>query len=146
MTPTTERAPRVAWLLAGALLGAACAGPGDWWQQDLQEWQGAPVSEVLEAWGPPVRTLTGPGTPGTLVFESVRELDYRLERLRDPAARLDPDRGAHTPPPAERSECLVYFEIEADTVARVRSEGAACNIVPRDPARRRVDPAPARNR
>jgi hypothetical protein len=146
MTPTTDRAPHLAWLLAGAMLGAGCAGPGAWWEQDLQEWQGAPVSEVLEAWGPPVRTLTGPDAPGTLVFESVRELDYRLETLRDPAARLDPDRGPHTRPPAGRSECLVYFEIEEDTVARARSEGSACDIVPRDPARRRVDPPPARRR
>jgi hypothetical protein len=127
-------------LLAFAALGTACAGSQQWVQRDLQEWVGAPVSELLDAWGPPVRTLTEAGGTTVLVFESVRHLDHRLERLQDPGAplRVEGSTGIFTP--VDRSDCALHFEIEAEHVARVRHEGAACNIVPRDPARRRSDP------
>ena len=129
----------------GAVLGA-CATPGSWWQKDLQAWEGAPVSEVLDAWGPPLRTLTDAAGGTVLVYDTLRELDRRIERLADPAARLDPDTERGTFSPVDRSECTMFFEIEADIVAVARYEGRACDIVPRDPARRRADPEPARQR
>jgi hypothetical protein len=129
----------------GVLLGA-CAAPGSWWQKDLQAWEGAPVDQVLDAWGPPLRTLTDEAGGTVLVYDTLRELDRRIERLADPAARLDPDAERGTFRPVERSECTVFFELEADVVAVARYEGRACDIVPREPERRRADPTPARHR
>lgn len=129
-----------------ALLGAGCATVGPWWLQDLQEWQGAPAAEVLEAWGPPLRTLTPADGETLLVYDRVRELDLRIERLREPATPLEPDHPRADHVPAQRSDCTVYFELHGDTVTAVRHEGSACDIVPRDPARRRVDPEPRRKR
>lgn len=146
MTPGPVCAARLLALLLPAALAAGCAGPKSWWLQDLEEWQGAPVTELLEAWGPPVRTLTGENEATVLVFERVRELDQRFETLADPAARLDPDRERAGFTRPQRSECLVFFEISAEHVTATRHEGAACDIVPRDPARRRTDPEPLRRR
>lgn len=134
---------------APALLALACAGcaaGGPWWLQDLREWQGAPAAEVLEAWGPPLRTLTPAADETVLVYDRVRELDLRIERLRDPGAPLDPDRPRADYAPPQRSDCTVYFELRSDVVTAVRHEGAACDIVPRDPARRQADPEPRRKR
>lgn len=139
-----QRRHRTACLTAALAVLAGCAGPQPWWQQDLQEWQGAPVSELLDAWGAPLRTLAVEGEPATLVYERSRELDLRLDALADPAARLDPDRARASPAGQNRGECTVYFEILDERVATVRHEGGACDVVPRDPARRRTDPAPAR--
>jgi hypothetical protein len=137
---------RSCYLLAIVLLLAACAGPQAWWQRDLQEWQGAPVSELLDAWGPPLRTLTDEDEETVLVYESARELDHRLEKLRDPGAQLGTDRTDPIYLPIDRTECRLYFEIADEHVAAVRHEGSACDIVPRDPARRIKDPAPRRGR
>jgi hypothetical protein len=132
---------RLPCLLATIALSLGCA-TGDWWQRDLQEWRGAPVSELLDAWGPPVRTLTGEDEETLLVFERARQLDHGLEeKLRDPGSRLRPDRDEPAYQPVHRSECTVYFEISEEHVTAARAEGAACNIVPRDPARRHADPA-----
>lgn len=112
-----------------------------WLQRDLQEWEGAPVTELLDAWGPPLRTLTGENESTVLVFESARELDHRLEQeLRRPGARLGGDTDEPHYRPTDRSECTLFFEIAAERVTAVRHEGAACDIVPRDPARRQADP------
>ncbi len=137
---------RPAGLAAAAALLAACAAPQPWWQQDLQAWQGAPVAELLEAWGAPLRTLTAENEAATLVYERSRELDLRFETLADPAARLDPDRDRTAHATRNASECTLYFEILQDRVAAVRHVGGACDIVPRDPSRRRTDPEPARRR
>ncbi len=144
--PTRNRRCRITCLPAAVLLLAGCAPTQPWWQQDLQEWQGAPVSELLAAWGAPLRTLTGEDTATVLVFERFRELDRRLETLADPAARLDPERDRTALVVPERSECTFYFEILADRVVAARHEGAACDVVARDPARRRADPEPTRRR
>jgi len=130
-----------ACLAALLALLAGCAGPQPWWQQDLQDWQGAPVSELLEAWGAPLRTLTDENDAATLVYERSRELDLRLDALADPAAQLDPGGTRDVHAARNRSECTVYFEILGERVAEVRHEGGACDVVPRDPARRRIDPA-----
>ena len=137
---------RFLFLLAAVALSAACVSPQRWWQQDLQEWEGAPVSELLDAWGPPMRTLTGAEDTAVLVYESIRQLDHRLEALRDPGARLRPDSSEGAFTPMDRSECTLHFEIAAEHVVAARHEGSACEIVPRDPARRRVDPSPSRRR
>lgn len=137
---------RLPGLLAAVSLIAACATTPAWWQRDLQEWQGAPVSELLEAWGPPLRTLTGEDEATVLVYDRTRQLDHRLEKLRDPAARLSRDWSDPAFSPVDRSECTLFFEIAAEHVAAVRHEGAACDIVPRDPQRRLSDPPPRRGR
>lgn len=124
---------RLVSLLLAFLLTAACVGPRDWWQQDLQAWQGASVSELLEVWGPPLRTLTGENEATVLVYESARQLDHRLEELRDPATRLDPNTGGAQFARVDRTECTLYFEIVANRVTAARHEGSACEIKPRRP-------------
>jgi hypothetical protein len=132
-------------LLAAAGLATACATT-QWWHQDLQEWEGAPVAELLDAWGPPLRTLeTDDGAP-LLVYERVRDLNPRLDELRDPGARLRTDREGSFFTPAVHSECMVFFELAAERVKTARHEGSACDIVARDPARRQTDPALRRER
>ena len=115
-----------------------CAGSRAWWQTDLEAWRGASASELLAAWGPPARTLTGADETMVLVYESTRELDYRLETRADPARMLDPDQLRTAGTPGERGECTLFFELDAGRVTAVRHEGAACEIVPRDPAQRRA--------
>lgn len=138
-----RRFPLVALVAA---LGA-CATSQSWWQSDLREWEGAPVSELLDAWGPPLRTMSGDGDTSLLVFESARERDdRRIETLRDPGARLGPDTRWQDSASAPRSECTLTFEIRGDVVTGARHDGAACYIVPRDPARRRPEVEPLRRR
>lgn len=137
---------RLICLAAAIALSAACVAPNPWWQRDLQAWQGAPVSELLEAWGPPLRTLTGDDDDTVLVYETTRQLDHQLDELRDPGARLDPDRNEPIYRPDDRSECTLYFEIADEHVSAAHHEGGACQIVPRDPSRRHADPEPARRR
>ncbi|HUG99947.1 MAG TPA: hypothetical protein VMQ83_12365 [Gammaproteobacteria bacterium] len=146
MPARLTRVSRPCGLAVIAVLSAACIGPQPWWQQDLQEWQGASVSELLDAWGPPLHTLTGDEDGTVLVYESARQLDHRLDELRDPSARLDPDRSEARYRADGRSECTLYFAISGEHVTAARHEGAACDIVPRDPARRHTDPVPARRR
>lgn len=123
--------------VAALLMAGACAAPGAWWQADLRAWEGAPVAELLDAWGPPLRTLTEDEGRAVLVYDRVRELDTRAE------ARLDLTRPIGEEPPGarftpvDRSECTIFFEVEAERVRSTRYEGAACDIIPRDPARRR---------
>lgn len=129
---------RNALLVAVVATIGACTGSRAWWQTDLDAWRGANATELVEAWGPPVRVLTGTDETTVLVYESSRQLDYRMETLADPSRMLDPDRQRSDGPSGERGECTLFFEIEAGQVAEVRHEGAACNVVPRDPARRRA--------
>ena len=126
-------------LLATAVLAACVASP--WWQDDLDAWIGAPTAEVLDAWGPPLRTLNEADGSTVLVFERTRRLDRGIERLAEPGAALEPaaSREAYSPP--QQDDCTLFFEISGNTVAAVRHEGVACDVVPRNPARRRADPA-----
>lgn len=132
-------------LVPGAILAllAACAVQ-PWWVQDLSAWEGAPVDELLAAWGTPLRTLPDEGGRVVLVYERTRRLDHRIEQLAEPGARLDPTRSLPAYAPSPDSDCLLFFELEADRVVATRHEGTACDIVPRDPARRRSDPAAGR--
>lgn len=125
-----------------ALLAACAAQP--WWVQDLSAWEGAPVDELLEAWGAPLRTLPDEDGRVVLVYERTRRLDHRIEQLAQPGARLDPARSRPAFTPSPDSECLLFFEVATDRVVATRHEGAACDIVPRDPARRRSDPGTGR--
>ena len=133
-------------LLVVIVLSAACAGPTSWWQTDLQEWQGAPVSELLDAWGPPLRMRSQEGGATELVYERIRTLDHRIEQLADPGAALRDDRTATVFAPTEHGECKIFFAIEGNKVIATRHEGAGCDVVPRDPARRRSDPPAGRVR
>ncbi|NGX17239.1 hypothetical protein [Wenzhouxiangella sp. XN24] len=130
--------PRIALLAAVALALTACAGSRAWWQDDLEAWRGASASELVDAWGPPVRTLTDADDTTVLVYESSRELDYRMETLAEPARMLDPDRLRTARMPGGGGECTLFFELRDGRVAAVRHEGAACDIVPRDRAQRRA--------
>ncbi|HKK03422.1 MAG TPA: hypothetical protein VKA17_05785 [Gammaproteobacteria bacterium] len=122
-------------------LAAACALSPPWWQAELREWEGVPVSELLDAWGPPLRMHSRGDQPAVLVYERTRELDYRIEALADPGAPLDASRGPQARQlPGGPGECTLFFRIEDGIVAEARHEGGGCDIVPRDPARRRVDP------
>jgi hypothetical protein len=127
-------------LVAAVALSAACASQQTWWQQDLQEWEGAPVTELLDAWGPPLRTQTSEDESAVLVYERIRQLDHRLEELRDPAARLMGEYPEGHYSPVDRSECVLYVEVVDEHVAGIRREGGSCEVVPRDPARRQPQP------
>ena len=144
MRPLPKRRDAAAALLAALLLSACAAAP--WWQQDLDAWVGAPTSELLDAWGPPLRTRSEADGSTVLVFERTRRLDHRIEQLAEPGAPLDPSRPRQSRSPPAQSECTLYFEIRNDRVAAVRHAGQACDVVPRDPARRRSDPATGRTR
>lgn len=140
------RPSRAARLLAPAALlalPAACAVQS-WWVQDLSAWEGAPAEELLDAWGTPLRTLPVERGRVVLVYERTRELDHRIERLAEPGARLDPTRSPTGFAPSGRSDCLLFFELQDDVVVATRHEGAACDIVPREPERRRSDPPSGR--
>lgn len=144
MSPSPCLRRTVAALPAALLLAACAATP--WWQQDLDAWIGAPTGELLDAWGPPLRTLSAADGSTLLVFERTRHLDARIERLAEPGAPLEPARAREAYSPPQQNDCTLFFEIDNDTVAGVRHEGQACDVVPRDPSRRRDDPAPARAR
>jgi hypothetical protein len=144
MSPPPPLRHTGAALLAAALLVACAASP--WWQEDLQAWIGAPTAEVLEAWGPPLRTLSDADGKTVLVFERTRSLDRGIERLAEPGAPLEPGRPREAYSPQQQDDCTLFFEISGSSVAAVRHEGTACDVVPRDPARRRADPSPSRTR
>ena len=130
----TPLLPAVLFLIAG------CVSQQAWVERDLQEWQGAPVAELLEAWGPPAQTHSDADGRTVLVYDSARQLDTRLEKLRDPAGALSGERSPTEYGVGTRSECTLYFELREERVETARHEGAACDIVARDPARRRADP------
>ena len=134
--PSPARLLAAATLLA--LLAACAAHP--WWVRDLAAWEGAPAGELLDAWGTPLRTLPGDDGRTVLVYERTRRLDHRIERLAEPGARLDPTRSPAGYTPPGQSDCMLFFELAADRVVATRHEGAACDVVPREPERRRADP------
>lgn len=128
-----------AFVVLLALLAACAAQP--WWARDLAAWEGAPAGELMDAWGAPLRTLPADDGRTVLVYERTRRLDHEIERLADPGARLDPSSSPAGYTPPGHSDCVLYFELEADRVVATRHEGTACDVVPREPARRRADPS-----
>jgi hypothetical protein len=143
--PRVARPHQALAALALAALAAGCAN-ATWWERDLAEWEGASVSELMEAWGPPLRTVTSEAGGPVLVYERSRQLDTRIEQLADPGARLDPGRSMPAYSAPQRSDCTLFFEIRDEVVAATRHEGGACDVLPRDPARRRSDPPSGRQR
>lgn len=143
--PRAARPHHALATFALAALCAACAS-APWWERDLAEWEGAPVSELMAAWGPPLRTLSSAEGSPVLVYERSRQLDTRIEQLADPGARLDPGRAMPAFSAPQRSDCTLFFEVRDEVVAATRHEGGACDVLPRDPARRRSDPPSGRDR
>jgi hypothetical protein len=144
MSPSPPPWRTTAALIATVLLGACAATP--WWQQDLDAWIGASTAELLDAWGPPLRTLSSAEGATVLVFERTRSLDPRIERLAEPGAPLEPGATRQSYIPPQQSDCTLFFDVRDNTVVGIRHEGTACDIVPREPVRRRSDPATGGNR
>jgi hypothetical protein len=144
MRPNPTRLGAAATCIAAGLLAACAATP--WWHAELDTWIGAPTTELLDAWGPPLRIMSNADGSTLLVFERTRSLDPRIEQLANPGAALDPNRSRQALSAPRQSDCMLFFEISDDAVTAVRHEGQACNIVPRDPTRRRSDPATGRQR
>ena len=123
-----------ALLCAFALSG--CLAPTPWWAEALEEWEGASVETLQAAWGPPRRTIVGASGNPVHVYESHTTRDHREEILRDPDSIVTEDR---FPPPGQRYDeldCIMFFEVSAGTVVDARYEGAGCQVVPRERARR----------
>jgi len=117
-----------------ATLATACLGPRPWWDKDLKAWEGATVSEVMDAWGSPDSTITDDKGRPTFVYRSTTIVDRRQEALLDPNQALGkgiPDQGLE---PVQDLECSMYLEFENDIVVDTNYEGAGCVVVPRKAA------------
>lgn len=122
---------RLLAVLALAGLCAACLGPRPWWDKELAAWQGASVSELMAAWGPPDRTITDEDGNPTLVYVSTTTVDRRQDVMADPGKALGkdvPDRGVAQ---VEDLECSMFFEVTDEVVTATRYDGAGCRVVPR---------------
>ena len=90
-----------------ALSLTACLAPRPWWEKELNAWKGATTAEVMDAWGPPVRTITDKEGRPTLVYESFSVIDESDEELLNPNIVLQENR------PVARSvedrECTVLL-------------------------------------
>ncbi|MEJ2515352.1 MAG: hypothetical protein P8080_12315 [Gammaproteobacteria bacterium] len=114
-----------------AVLATACLGPRPWWEKELAAWEGASVSELMDAWGPPNRTVTGDDGQPVLVYDSTVAMDRRQDIMVDPDKALGrdaPDQGRDF---IQDLDCSMYFEIENEVVAATRYEGAGCQVVSR---------------
>ena len=117
-----------------ATLATACLGPRPWWEKDLDAWEGATVSEVMDAWGAPDGTVTDDKGRPTFVYRSTTLVDRRQEAMLDPNQALGkgiPDQGRE---PVQDLECSMYLEFENDVVVSTSYEGAGCQVVPRKAA------------
>jgi hypothetical protein len=130
----------VCFLPAVALLAAACIGPRPWWAGELEAWQGAPVEELMAAWGSPDRSESGPGGELTLVYESSAHRDLSQEALLDPNLQVVRESTEAAYEGVEDLDCTMYFQIANDVVERTRYEGAGCQVVSRDPRQRQRQP------
>lgn len=117
-----------------ATLATACLGPRPWWEKELNAWEGATLSEVMEAWGTPDSTVTDDKGRPTFVYRSMTVVDRRQEVMLDPNQALGkgiPDQGIE---PVQDLECSMYLEFENDVVVGTSYEGAGCKVVPRNAA------------
>ncbi len=114
-----------------AVLVTACLGPRPWWEKELQAWEGASVSELMDAWGPPDRTVTDDAGRPTLVYDSTVAMDRRQDIMLDPDKALGRDTPEQGRDFVQDFDCSMYFEIENETVAATRYEGAGCQVVSR---------------
>ena len=79
-----------------AMSVTACFAPRPWWERELKAWEGASVEEIMDAWGPPVRTITDKDGRPTLVYESFSVIDESDEQLLNPNIVLQEDRPLQT--------------------------------------------------
>ena len=124
--------------LAAALL-SGCLAPRPWWEPEMEAWVGASTEELESAWGPPRRTILSDAGRPIYVYESHTTVDRREDVLRDPNQVI-----SDSPPQRldrfQEFECLMFFEIENDTIVEASWEGAGCEVVSRDPRRRDAAP------
>lgn len=120
--------------VAAALLLSisACLAPRPWWDRELKSWEGATVEEVMDAWGPPVRTITDKEGRPTLVYESYSVIDTTDEELLNPNIILQEDRPIRGN--VDERECTMMLVTENEVIVDASSEGAGC-AVPRREAR-----------
>ncbi len=131
MSPKTAAGAPAAIVLA--LSVTACFAPRPWWERELDSWKGATVEEVLDAWGPPVRTITDKKGRPALVYESYSVIDQAEEEMLNPNIVLQEDR-----PPArtvDERECTMVLTTENEIVVETQARGAGC-AVPRRPTQR----------
>jgi hypothetical protein len=129
------RISRLGTVLAGAALVTGCLAPRPWWDPEMQAWVGASTDELEAAWGPPRRTILSDAGRPIMVYESHTTVDRREDVLRDPNQVISAD------PPQRMDrfqdfDCVMYFEIEDDTVVDASWDGAGCEVVSRDPRHR----------
>jgi hypothetical protein len=115
-----------------ALSLTACLAPRPWWEKELNAWKGATTAEVMDAWGPPVRTITDKEGRPTLVYESFSVIDESDEELLNPNIVLQEDRPVARS--VEERECTMLLITEGDVVVDTDARGAGC-AVPRRSAR-----------
>ena len=115
-----------------ALSLTACLAPRPWWEKELNAWKGATTAEVMDAWGPPVRTITDKEGRPTLVYESFSVIDESDEELLNPNIVLQENRPVARS--VEERECTMLLITEGDVVVDTDARGAGC-AVPRRSAR-----------
>jgi len=121
--------------LLGTLLLSGCLSPRPWWETELNAWIGASADELESVWGPPRRSILSEDGRPLLVYESHSTVDRREDVLRDPNQVISTD------PPQRMDrfsefDCMMFFEIENDTVIDATYDGAGCEVISRDPRRR----------
>lgn len=130
--------PRPIWLIpAVALFIIACIGPRPWWEGELKAWEGATVEDLMDAWGPPDRSESAPGGELTLVYETSTRRDLSQEALLDPNLQVVRESTEAAYEGVDVLDCSMYFQVADDLVERTRYEGAGCQVVSRDPRKRR---------
>lgn len=120
----------VSMVTIGCLLLGGCLSARPWYEKELKAWEGAPVSELENNWGPPRRTIIGKSGRPVMVYESTVIRDEQEDVKRDPNQLLS-DRPPSARPQVDELDCSMYFEIENDVVVGVRYEGAGCTVIPR---------------
>ena len=115
-------------IIAVYALSSGCLTPRPWWDKEMKKWDGAPVEELENAWGPPRRTIIGDDNNPVFVYESHTVIDTQDETLRDPSQRVS-DQIPGPAPRIEEMDCIMYFEIVNDVVAKTWYEGAGCQVV-----------------
>jgi hypothetical protein len=116
-----------------ALSVTACFAPRPWWEKELDAWKGASVEEIMDAWGPPVRTITDKEGRPTLVYESYSVIDESDEELLNPNIVLQEDRPLQHN--IEERECTMLLMTQGDVVVETETRGAGCAVPPREPRR-----------
>jgi hypothetical protein len=117
-------------VVTSALLTSACFAPRPWWERELKAWEGATLEQILDGWGPPVRTITDKDGRPTLVYESYSVIDTNDEQLLDPNIVLREDRPVQRT--VDERECTMLLVMENDVVVDTEARGAGCAVPIRD--------------